>query len=113
MSFKQLTTQDKVISTDAITGTVWSGNAPTLTTMFTSSVQDASNTGQYYLHVYQTGSNLSTSAVQFDIAYADQLGSGSLFYNNQVTGSLYLVIILHLIFMLYQLKELDIKKNYQ
>ncbi len=87
MSFKQLTTQDKVISTDAITGTVWSGNAPTLTTMFTSSVQDASNTGQYYLHVYQTGSNLSTSAVQFDIAYADQLGSGSLFYNNQVTGS--------------------------
>ena len=51
MSFKPLTDTDKVISTDAITGTVWSGNAPTLATMFTSSVQAASNTGQYYLHV--------------------------------------------------------------
>lgn len=87
MSFKTLTTTDRVISTDAVTGTVWSGNAPTLTTMYTSSVQFASNTGQYYLHVYQTGSNDATSAVQFDIAYGDKVGSGSLFYNNQVTGS--------------------------
>tara|TARA_Y100000592_G_C5446336_1_gene306206 strand:+ start:477 stop:1502 length:1026 start_codon:yes stop_codon:yes gene_type:complete len=87
MSFKQLQTTDKVISTDAITGTVWSGNAPTLTNMFTSSVQYASNTGQYYIHVYQTSSNDPTSAVQFDIAYGDKVGSGSLFFNNQVTGS--------------------------
>ena len=87
MSFKPLTDTDKVISTDAITGTVWSGNAPTLATMFTSSVQAASNTGQYYLHVYQTASTDSTSAVQFDLAYGDKVGSGSLFYNNLVTGS--------------------------
>ena len=84
MSFKPLTDTDKVISTDAITGTVWSGNAPTLATMFTSSVQAASNTGQYYLHVYQTASTDSTSAVQFDLAYGDKVGSGSL---SSVTGS--------------------------
>jgi len=87
MSYKQLTTQDKVISTDSITGTVWSGNAPTLAAVYTSSVQATSNTGQYYLHIYQTASLDSTATVQYDVAYADAAGSGSLFYNNLVTGS--------------------------
>ena len=42
----------------------------------------ASNSGQYYVHVYQTSSTDSTAAVQFDIAYADEVGSGSLDYNS-------------------------------
>jgi hypothetical protein len=56
----------------------------TLTTFFTSSIQIGSSAGNYYYSVYQTGSTLSNAAVQFDIAYADSLGSGSVLYNNAV-----------------------------
>ena len=87
MSFKTFDPQDIVVSADSVTGTVWSGNKPQLTQFFTSSVQAASQTGKYYLHVYQTGSSESTAAVQFDIAYGDKNGSGSVFYNTLVTGS--------------------------
>jgi len=87
MSFKSIDPQDLVISTDSITATIWSNNNPTLINYFTSSVQVATNTGQYYYSVYQTASTDSTAAVQFNVAYCDLLGSGSEFYNNAVTGS--------------------------
>ena len=87
MSFKQLDSQDIVVSADSITGTVWSANRPRLTQFYTSSLQIASQTGNYYAHVYQTGSNDSSATVQFDIAYGDKNGSGSVFYNSLVTGS--------------------------
>ena len=67
-AFTQFQTSDIINSIDSTTGTVWSGNAPRLTEVYTSSVQNASNSGQYYIHVYQTGSTLSTAAIQFDIA---------------------------------------------
>jgi hypothetical protein len=41
------------------------------------------------LSVYQTASSLSTAAVQFDIAYADVLGSGSALYNPIVPQNSY------------------------
>lgn len=85
--FKIITPEDQVISSDSVTGTVWSNNAPILTSFFTSSIQAASNTGKFYYHVYQTSSTDSTAAVQFDMAYADKMGSGSNFYNALVTGS--------------------------
>ena len=87
MSFKTFDSQDIVVSADSVTGTVWSGNKPRLTQFFTSSVQAASQTGNFYLHVYNTGSSDATAAVQFDIAYGDKNGSGSAFYNSLVTGS--------------------------
>ena len=87
MSFKQLGVNDKVLSTDSITGTDWSANNTTLNTYFTNSIQTVSNTGQFYTHVYNTQSGFNTADIQFDIAYADKDGSGSIFYNNQVTGS--------------------------
>ena len=77
---------DIINSIDSTTGTLWSGNQPRLTETYTSSVQNASNSGQYYIHVYQTQSTETTAAVQFDIAYADEVGSGSLDYNALVTG---------------------------
>ena len=77
---------DIINSIDSTTGTVWSGNAPRLTGAFTSSVQAASNSGQYYIHVYQTASTDTSAAVQFDIAYTDQAVSGSLDYNSLVPG---------------------------
>jgi len=86
-AFTQFSNGDIINSIDSITGTVWSGNQPRLTEMYTSSVQSTSNSGQYYLHIYQTGSTDSTAEVQFDIAYADEDGSGSLDYNVLVPGN--------------------------
>jgi hypothetical protein len=66
---------------------VVNGCTPTLTNFFTSSVQVGSSAGNFYYSVYQTGSTLSNAEVQFDIAYADSLGSGSALYNNAVPGN--------------------------
>ena len=84
MSFKRLDPEDFLVSSDAITSTMWSTNLPSLSTFFTSSIQEASSAGNYYLSIFQTGSTLSNAEVQFEIAYADSLGSGSTLYNNSV-----------------------------
>jgi hypothetical protein len=84
MSFKRLDPEDFLVSSDSIVNTLWSTNTPTLTTFFTSSIQIGSSAGIYYYSVYQTSSLESNAAVQFDIAYADSLGSGSVLYNNAV-----------------------------
>ena len=89
MAFKRLDPEDFVVSSDSITSTLWSTGAPALTSFFTSSTQAAGSSGDYYLSVYQTASNLSTAAVQFDIAYADILGSGSSLYNPIVPQNSY------------------------
>jgi hypothetical protein len=89
MAFKRFDPEDFVVSSDSITSTLWSTGAPTLTEFYTSSVQAAGSSGNYYLAVYQTASNLSTSTVQFDIAYADSLGSGSTLYNPIVPQNSY------------------------
>ena len=86
MGFKRLDAEDFVVSADAVQGVAWSTGAPTLSQFFTSSVQYAGSSGNYYLSVYQTGSALSNAAVQFDIAYADILGSGSALFNSGITG---------------------------
>jgi len=89
MAFKRFDPEDFVVSSDSITSTLWSTGAPTLTEFYTSSVQAAGSSGNYYLAVYQTASNLSTAQVQFDIAYADALGSGSTLYNPIVPENSY------------------------
>ena len=89
MAFKRFDPEDFVVSSDSITSTLWSTGAPVLTEFYTSSVQEVGSSGNYYLSVYQTASNLSTATVQFDIAYADSLGSGSTLYNPLVPGNSY------------------------
>ena len=89
MAFKRFDPEDFVVSSDSITSTMWSTGAPTLTAFFTSSVQAAGSSGNYYLSIYQTASNLSTAEVQFDIAYANSLGSGSALYNSSVPSNSY------------------------
>jgi hypothetical protein len=84
MSFKRLDPEDFLVSSDSIVNTLWSTDTSTLTTFFTSSLQIGSSAGIYYYSVYQTGSLELNAAVQFDIAYADQKGSGSILYNNAV-----------------------------
>jgi hypothetical protein len=84
MAFKRLDPEDFVVSSDTITGTVWSSGTPKLSTFFTSSTQEASAAGEYYLGVYDTA---TTSSTQFEIVYCDALGSGSAWYNNIVPGN--------------------------
>ena len=86
MSFKRLDPQDFVISADSITNTLWSGDAVTLDSFFTSSTQEAGSSGDYYLSIYQTASSDSTAKVQFDIAYGNKQGSGSIAYNSGIAG---------------------------
>jgi hypothetical protein len=89
MSFKTFDPEDFVVSSDSIVSTLWSTDSPTLTTFFTSSIQEAGSSGNYYLSIYQTASTDDNAAVQFDIAYADILGSGSDLYNNAVPENSY------------------------
>lgn len=81
MSFKKLDQEDFIISTDSISATVWSGAVPTLSTFYTSSTQEASSAGDYYLNVYQTSSVLNDAAIQFAVAYGNKKGSGSTLFN--------------------------------
>ena len=60
-----------------ITRGLFSGNATTLATFFTSSAQSASS-GDYYYDVYDKVGSDSTREVQFSVAYGHALGSGSL-----------------------------------
>jgi hypothetical protein len=89
MAFKRFDPEDFVVSSDSITSTLWSTGAPILSDFYTSSIQEAGSSGNYYLSVYQTSSNLTSATVQFDIAYADLLGSGSALYNPIVPSNSY------------------------
>jgi hypothetical protein len=88
MSFKRFDTEDIVVSSDSITGTAWSTGNPILTSFFTSSVQVNGSSGDFFLSVFQVDAVASSSLaeVQFDIAYCDNVGSGSVRYNPGVVG---------------------------
>lgn len=81
MSFTTLNPGDFVVSSDSVTAPAWSTNNPTLSTFFTAS---SGVNYSYYVDVYNTGSNLINSAVQFSIAYGNINGSGSAPINSLV-----------------------------
>jgi hypothetical protein len=81
MAFKRLDPEDFVVSADSITAPAWTSNVSALTALYTSSVQEASSNGNYYLSVYQTASTDASAEVQFNIAYGNSTGLGSLLYN--------------------------------
>lgn len=86
MSYKRFDQEDVVVSAESITSPIWTGDLTTLSTFFTSSTQIGGTTGDYYYNIYNTGSNIVGSRVQFAIAYADKKGSGSVAYNVNVPG---------------------------
>jgi hypothetical protein len=88
MGFKRLEPEDFLVSADSVSATVWTGNSPELTTFFTSSTQAGDRSGDYYLAVYQSNPASSGAEVQFDIAFADRTGRGSLAYNSDVSNTL-------------------------
>jgi hypothetical protein len=83
MGFKRFDPEDFLVSADAVSSTVWSGNSPELTAFYYSTAQ-FQTAGDYYLSVYQTASTDPSAEVQFDIAYGNEFGSGSLYYNASV-----------------------------
>lgn len=86
MSYKRFDQEDVVVSAESVTAPVWTGDVSTLTTFFTSSTQIGGTSADYYYDIYQTASTFDSARVQFSIAYADKLGSGSLYYNTNVAG---------------------------
>ena len=89
MSFKRFDPDDFLISAESITAGAWTGNSPTLTQFFTSSVQAAATSGNYYLSVFQGESTAVGSEVQFNIAFGDSAGSGSVLYDAGINGRSY------------------------
>ena len=87
MSFNRLAPEDFIVSLDSVTAPIWTGGSPLLTRFFSSSVQEAGSSGDFYLNVYQTSSTNNDAEVQFAIAYGDSLGSGSALYNPAVPGA--------------------------
>jgi hypothetical protein len=86
MSFNRLAPEDFVVSSDSVTAPLWIGGAPTLSTFYSSSVQEAGSSGDFYLNIYQTASTDASAEIQFAVSYGDLLGSGSSWYNNAVSG---------------------------
>lgn len=86
MAFKRLDPQDVLISTDAITSTVWSTNLPSLSSFHTSSIQVGDESGAYVYNVYaqQSTSSYSNIPIEFNIAFCHSDGSGSVPYNPQI-----------------------------
>jgi hypothetical protein len=82
MSFKRLDPEDFTFGVDSVVAPAWSTNSSSLTSFFTSSIQQGTNTAQYYTDVYNSNPSLPGSPkIQFSIAYGDADGSGSLWYN--------------------------------
>jgi hypothetical protein len=89
MAFKRFDPEDFVVSSDSITSTLWSTGNPNINNFYTSSTQAVGSSGNYYLSIYQVDSALTTAETQFDIAYANSVGSGSELYNSIVPGNSY------------------------
>jgi len=86
MAYKRLDPEDFVVSAYSITAPAWTNNTPTLTTFFTSSTQEGSPSGQYYLNVYNLDTSNANTEIQFNIAYGNKYGSGSLLYQAGING---------------------------
>ena len=81
MGFKRLEADDFVVSAQSQTATCWTNNQPTLTTFFTQSNQVNGASGEYYVTVFNQNPTGSNAAAQFEIAYANESGGGTLAYN--------------------------------
>jgi hypothetical protein len=84
MSFIQFQTDDSVVSSDIITAPLWTNNVYAMTSSYTSSAQNFSNSGKFYLNVYNLPFGSSGSESQYSIAYGHVSGSGSALFNNLV-----------------------------
>lgn len=85
MSFGAYQSEDQVLSSDTIVSPMWSRDVSLLTTFYSSSTQETSTSGKFFLNVYKD--NISTdknAESQFSIAYGHILGSGSAYFNSLI-----------------------------
>ena len=76
--YKKFGSIDKVTNrTEVVTSGIWSGDAGSLETFFTSSEQSSSASGRYYLDVYNDLITNDGAEVQFSIAYGHRTGGGA------------------------------------
>jgi hypothetical protein len=76
--YKKFGTIDKVTNrTEIVTSGIWSGDNGSLNLFFTSSEQQSSVSGKYYLDVYNENATSASAEVQFSIAYGDVNGYGA------------------------------------
>lgn len=87
MSFKRLDAEDFIFSAESVTAPAWSNYTPILRNFYTSSIQESSAAGKYYVSVFQTGSIEPGSEVQFDVGFGDRAGRGSTFFTNGISAS--------------------------
>ena len=85
MSFKRYEDSDIVVSTDSVVAPAWSTGNPTLTTFQIDGAQSGVET-QYFLNIKNDSGNSSEDFSQFQIAYGNVNGSGSILYNTAVDG---------------------------
>ena len=81
MSFNRLEADDFVVSAQAQTQTCWTNNLPVLTSFFTQSNQVSTETGKYYVTIFDQNPTGSAAAAQFEIAYGNSTGGGALAFN--------------------------------
>jgi hypothetical protein len=86
MSYTRLSQNDIVISAEPVITSAWTGNLTALDTFFTSSAQENTNSGKYYLEVYQKEFGTTDAEIQLSLAYCDKVGSGSIYINDSVSG---------------------------
>ena len=87
MAFKRLDPEDFVVSSDSVTGPLWSTGYNTLYPFYSASQTPSylpyqGTENSYYMTIYQQPT--AVAEPQFSIAYGDAEGSGSLLYNNIV-----------------------------
>ena len=87
MSFSQFAPDDSVVSNQQVVTPLWSTGQVSASAFYTSSTQEASTQGDFYLNVYTSdpASNASAS-VQMALAWGDYFGSGSAYFNPAVNG---------------------------
>ena len=81
MSFNRLEADDFVVSAQAQTQTCWTNNLPVLSSFFTQSNQVSTETGKYYVTVFDQNPTGSAAAAQFEIAYGNSTGGDALAFN--------------------------------
>jgi len=87
MSFTSFDSNDSVISSDASISPMWTDDITTLSAYYSSSGQESSIAGKFYLDVYQTSSSNADALVQFSIAYGHISGSGSAYFNPSISNT--------------------------
>ena len=87
MSFTQFAPDDSVTSNQEVVTPLWSSGNVTASAFFTSSTQEATTQGDFYLNVYLENPTVNPSAsVQMALTFGDSRGSGSAYFNPAVNG---------------------------